>query len=203
MKLYNSIGPNPRLIRLFAAEKGAPLSRVEVDIVAGENRQPAYLAINPTGTTPVIELDDGSRIAETTAICEYLEELFSSPALIGANEKARAHTRMWWRRADQIIVQPLTAGFRGAEGFELFKNRVPCYPDAAEDFKRAAQEGWRWFEAHGEHDQFICGSRCTVVDLLLLCFAEFGEQVGQPIPEDCERLGGWLAMMRERYAGIE
>ncbi|MEH6386829.1 glutathione S-transferase family protein [Pseudomonas profundi] len=203
MKLYNSIGPNPRLIRLFTAEKGVRLSLVEVDIIAGENRQPAYLAVNPTGTTPAIELDDGSQIAETTAICEYLEELLPSPALIGTSEKERAHTRMWWRRADQMIVQPLTAGFRGAEGFELFKNRVPCYPDAAEGFKRAAGEGWRWFEAHSKHNEFICGSRCTVVDLLLLCFADFGEQVGQPIPEDCPHLHAWLARMRKRCIGTD
>ena len=93
MKLYNSIGPNPRLVKMFAAEKGLKLELVEVDIIGGESRQPAYLAINPTGTTPVLAPDGGRPIAETTAICEYLEELQASPPLIGATPAARAEAR--------------------------------------------------------------------------------------------------------------
>lgn len=196
MKLYNSIGPNPRLVRLFAAEKGLSLSLLEVDIMAGENRQQAYLAINPTGTTPVLELDDGTRIAETTAICEYLEEVAPAPALIGTTERERALTRMWWRRIDQMIVQPMTAGFRGAEGLELFRDRVFCYPEAAERFKQEVSQGWSWLESHYTAGKFICGQRRTVVDLSLLCFADFGEQVGQPLPLECERLQEWLIRMR-------
>ena len=132
MKLYNSIGPNPRLVKMFAAEKGIKLDLVEVDIIAGENRQPAWQAINPTGTTPVLELDSGVRIAETAAICEYLEDRFPDPALIGATPEARAVTRMWWRRTDLIVVQPMTTGFRGAEGLPLFQGRVRCLPQAAD-----------------------------------------------------------------------
>lgn len=203
MKLYNSIGPNPRLVRLFSAEKGVPLSLVEVDIITGENRQSAYLAINPTGTTPVLELDNGLRIAETTAICEYLEECFPLPALIGSNELERAQTRMWWRRVDQKIVQPMTAGFRGAEGLELFQNRVACYPEAAQRYKQEAREGWRWLEVQIKGNDFVCGQRRTGVDLLLLCFADFGDQTGQPIPEECKYLQAWLIRMREWGAGVE
>ena len=81
MKLYTSIGPNPRVVKMFAAEKGISLDHVVVDIIAGENRQPAWQAINPTCTTPVLELEGGLRIAETTAICEYLEEFRPAPAL--------------------------------------------------------------------------------------------------------------------------
>lgn len=203
MKLYSSIGPNPRLVRLFAAEKDVPLSLVEVDIIAGENRTSAYLAINPTGTTPVLELDHGVRIAETTAICEYLEECFPVPALIGSNELERAQTRMWWRRVDQRIVQPMTAGFRGAEGLELFRNRVTCYPEAAQRYKQEAREGWIWLEEQMKENDFICGQRRTGVDLLLLCFADFGDQAGQPIPEECKSLQAWLMKMRECFSGIE
>ena len=203
MKLYSSIGPNPRLVRLFAAAKGVSLPLVEVDIMAGENRQPDYLTINPTGTTPVLELDDGSRIAETTAICEYLEEICPEPALIGITAQQRAHTRMWWRRVDQMIVQPMTAGFRGAEGLELFQSRVTCYPEAAQGYKQEAREGWIWLETQVKGNDFICGQRRTGVDLLLLCFADFGDQTGQPIPEECRYLHSWLIKMREWCAGIE
>lgn len=199
MKLYSSIGPNPRLVRLFAAAKGLSLPLVEVDIMAGENRQSDFLKINPTGTTPVLELDEGKRIAETTAICEYLEELHPEPRLIGATASERARTRMWWRRVDQMIVQPMTAGFRGAEGLELFQSRVVCYPEVSERYKQEARNGWLWLEGQlTEGRPFLCGQRLTVVDLLLLCFADFGEQVGQRLSdEESPCLGRWLAGMRE------
>lgn len=196
MKLYNSIGPNPRLVKMFAAEKGIKLDLVEVDIIAGENRQPAWQAINPTGTTPVLELDSGVRIAETAAICEYLEDRFPDPALIGATPEARAVTRMWWRRTDLIVVQPMTTGFRGAEGLPLFQGRVRCLPQAAADLKQATQEGLAWFEAQLGDKPYIAGDALTVADLQLFCFVEFGDKVGQGLNPAHLRLAAW----RERIA---
>lgn len=196
MKLYNSIGPNPRLVKMFAAEKGIQLDLVEVDIVAGENRQPAWQAINPTGTTPVLELDSGVCIAETAAICEYLEDRFPDPALIGATPEARAVTRMWWRRTDLIVVQPMTTGFRGAEGLPLFQGRVRCLPQAADDLKQATQEGLAWFEAQLGDKPYIAGDALTVADLQLFCFVEFGDKVGQGLNPAHLRLAAW----RERIA---
>ena len=196
MKLYISIGPNPRLVKMFAAEKGIKLDLVEVDIIAGENRQPAWQAINPTGTTPVLELDSGVRIAETAAICEYLEDRFPDPALIGATPEARAVTRMWWRRTDLIVVQPMTTGFRGAEGLPLFQGRVRCLPQAADDLKQATQEGLAWFEAQLGDKPYIAGDALTVADLQLFCFVEFGDKVGQGLNPAHLRLAAW----RERIA---
>ena len=197
MKLYNSIGPNPRLVRLFAAAKGLSLPLVEIDIMAGENRQPAYLAINPTGTMPVLELDDGTRIAETTAICEYLEDVCPEPVLIGSTAQQRANTRMWWRRVDQMVVQPMTTGFRGAEGLEMFQNRVTCYPEVSERYKQEARNGWLWLEAQlADDSNYICAEHMTVVDIVLLCFAHFGELVGQPLPVECANLQQWLPAMQ-------
>ncbi len=196
MKLYNSIGPNPRLVKMFAAEKGIKLDLVEVDIIAGENRQPAWQAINPTGTTPVLELDSGVCIAETAAICEYLEDRFPDPALIGATPEARAVTRMWWRRTDLIVVQPMTTGFRGAEGLPLFQGRVRCLPQAADDLKQATQEGLAWFEAQLGDKPYIAGDALTVADLQLFCFVEFGDKVGQGLNPAHLRLAAW----RERIA---
>src|SRR4051812_26888424 len=147
MKLYNSIGPNPRLVRIFAAEKGVTLPRVEVDILAAaENRREPYLSLNPLGATPVLLLDDGTVLAETVAICEYLEETCTGPRLIGATPEQRALTRMWVRRVEHLVKDPMTAGFRGAEGLDLFRDRVPCLPQASVDFKRIAQQGLDWFE---------------------------------------------------------
>lgn len=204
MKLYHSIGPNPRLVRLFAVAKGLSLPLHEIDILAGENRQPEYLRVNPTGTTPVLELDDGVCIAETIAICEYLEELYPEPVLIGQTPQERADTRMWLRRVEQMIVQPMTSGFRGAEGLELFQNRVVCYPEVSERYKQDARSGWLWLEAQlADGRSHICGERMTVVDVFLLSFAEFGEAVGQPLPEQCLRLHQWLTGMQEWAEKIE
>lgn len=196
MKLYTSIGPNPRLVKMFAAEKGIPLELVNVDIIAGENRQPAWQAINPTGTTPVLETDDGLRIAETVAICEYLEERFPASPLIGATPEARAITRMWWRRVDLLVVQPMTAGFRGAEGLPLFQDRVRCLPQAADDLKQTARDGLAWLEAQLGDRPYLTGEALSVADLLLFCFVEFGAQVGQGLDPAGFRLAAW----RERIA---
>ncbi|MCY1267147.1 Glutathione S-transferase [compost metagenome] len=199
MKLFNSIGPNPRLVRLFAAEKGIALPLQDIDIIAGDNRQADFLRLNPTGTTPTLLLDDGRAIAETTAVCEYLEELHPVPALIGATAEERAETRMWWRRVDLAVVQPMTTGFRGAEGFELFRNRVQCFPQVAGEMKQSARDGLQWLEAQLGDGPYICGQRLTVVDLLLLSFLDFADLVGQGLDENaCPRLARWLADMRAR-----
>lgn len=198
MKLYNSIGPNPRLVKMFAAEKGLKLELVEVDIIGGESRQPAYLAINPTGTTPVLAPDGGRPIAETTAICEYLEEMQAAPPLIGATPAARAEARMWWRRVDLLVVQPMTAGFRGAEGLPLFQDRVVCLPQAADDLKRTAQQGLAWLEAQIGDKPYIAGDALTVADLLLFCFVEFGEKVGQGLDPAHVHLTAWRERMAAR-----
>ena len=91
MKFFNSMGPNPKLVRMFAAEKGIELPEtVEVDLMGGENRRPPYTDRNPAGQLPCLELDDGSTIAETVAICEYLEELHPEKPLIGSTPEERA-----------------------------------------------------------------------------------------------------------------
>ena len=198
MKLYQSIGPNPRLVRMFLIEKGIELPTIDVDIIAGENRQPPFLAINPAGATPVLMLDSGEALAETTAICEYLEELHPQPSLIGATPEARARTRMWTRRIDLAIVQPMTNGFRAAEGLGLFKDRVHCLPQAADDLKATAREGLAWLEGLLGDRPFIAGDALTLADIVLYSFLEFGALVGQGRDPGHARLAAWHARMAQR-----
>ena len=181
MKLYTSIGPNPRVVRMFMAERGIELPRIEVDIRGGENRQPDYLAKNPAGQAPALELDDGSYVTEITAICEYLDEKFPGPSLIGATPEERGETRMWTRRIDLNICEPLANGFRFAEGLKMFQNRIHCIPQAADDLKQVAQRNLTWLNGLMEGKSFVCGERLTLADLLLFCMLDFGAQVGQPI----------------------
>ena len=126
MKFYNSIGPNPRVVRMFMAEKGLNVPTQDVDLMAGDNRKPDHLARNPHGQMPALELDNGTYVCEITAICEYLEDTNPKPALIGATAEEKAETRMWTRRVDLNIVEPLTNGFRFSQGLRLFQNRIVC-----------------------------------------------------------------------------
>lgn len=198
MLLYTSIGPNPRLVRMFIREKGLAIAETPVDILAGENRHQPYLSINPAGEIPALQLDDGTALAETTAICEYLEERHPDPALIGTTPEARARTRMWWRRVDLKVVQPMTQGFRGAEGLDLFRNRVHCLPMAADELKATAREGLAWLEAQLDDRPFLAGGRLTVADLLLFSFLEFGALVGQGLDRRHRRLAAWHERMALR-----
>jgi len=182
MLLYDSIGPNPRVVRMFAAERGVTLPSTKVDLRGGENRREPFLAKNPSGQLPALELDNGMVLAEITAICEYLDEI--GPAgrtLIGATPEERAETRMWVRRIDLNILEPMANGFRFAEGLKLFESRIRVMPQAAADLKLLAQEKLRWLDGLIAGREFVCGNRLTLADVLLFVFLDFGKTVGQPV----------------------
>ena len=184
MKLFNSMGPNPHVVRMFIAEIGIDIETIEIDLMGGENRQDAYLKKNPSGQLPALELDDGSFLAEITVICEYLDELNGHTNLIGTNPQERAETKMWTRRIDLQIIEPLTNGFRYAEGYDLFKDRLHLIPDAADDLKAIAQERLAWLDKQLEGKEFICGERFSLADIMFYCFLHFGSTVGQSINPD-------------------
>ncbi len=147
MKFYNSVGPNPRMVRMFMAEKGFDVPKVEVDLRGGENRREPYLDINPAGQCPALELDDGTVLAEITAICEYVDEKKKdTPSLIGDTPEERAKTRMWTRRIDLNIVEPGANGFRFAEGLKMFQSRIRCIPEAADGLKATARDKLVWLD---------------------------------------------------------
>jgi glutathione S-transferase len=198
MKLINSVGPNPKVVRMFMAERGVNVETVDIDLMAGENRQPDYLTKNPSGTTPALQLDDGSFIAEITAICEYLDDKHGNTDLIGTTPEARAETRMWSRRIDLQILENLANGFRYSEGLQLFQSRLHCIPQAADDLKALTQERLTWLDGQMDGKQFVCGDRFTLADILLFCFLEFGEQVGQPINTANKNISAWYAKVKQR-----
>jgi glutathione S-transferase len=197
MKLFQSIGPNPRAVKIFVAEKGLDIPRVEVDLPAGENRQPPHLARNPSGQTPTLELDDGVCLAEITAICEYLEEKKPNPPLIGSTPEERAQTRMWTRRVDIRICEPMANGFRFGEGLPMFRDRVHCVPEASAGLKAIAQNGEQWLETQFK-GPWICGERFTMADIVLFSFIEFGGMVGQPLAPGLPKLAAWVDRVKAR-----
>jgi glutathione S-transferase len=198
MKLYTSMGPNPHVVRMFAAEKGLSLELEPVDLMAGENRQAGHLARNPAGQLPALELPDGSFLAEILPICEYLEELHPTPALIGATPEARAKTRMWTRRIDLNICEPMANGFRFSEGLPLFKDRLHCIPQASDDLKAVAQKWLTWLDGEIEGRAFVAGDALTLADILLFCFLDFGAAVGQPINPDNKNVSALYARIKAR-----
>ncbi|HYR65981.1 MAG TPA: glutathione S-transferase family protein [Reyranella sp.] len=199
MKLYNSIGPNPRMVRMFMAEKGFDVPRVDVDLLRGENRREPYLMANPSGQCPALELDDGTVLAEITAICEYVDEKKKdTPSLIGDTPEERAKTRMWTRRIDLNIVEPGINGFRFAEGIKLFQNRVRCLPEAADGLKATARDKLAWLDGLLGSKPFIAGDKLTMADILLFAFVDFFGTVGQPLSPDCKNLTAWFGRLKAR-----
>ncbi|HEY5071795.1 MAG TPA: glutathione S-transferase family protein [Caulobacteraceae bacterium] len=198
MKFYNSIGPNPRVVKMFMAEKGLEIPREEVNLMAGENRQAPYVAKNPSGQMPALELEDGFVLAETTAICEYLEELHPDPPLIGSNARERAETRMWVRRIDLNIVEPMANGFRFSQGLALFKDRIRCIPQAADELKATARDKLTWLDSQIAGRAFVVGARFTLADILLYAFLDFGAQVGQPLDPQNKNLAAWFERVKAR-----
>ena len=198
MKFYTGMGPNPRVVRIFMAEKGIEIPLEQVDLLAGENRRPPYTDKNPAGQLPCLELDDGSHLAEITAICEYLEEIQPEPPLIGTTPEERAQTRMWMRRIDLNILEPLANGFRFGEGLGIFKDRIHVIPQAADDLKEIAREQLEWLNGMIEGREFIAGDRFTLADVLLFGFLEFGATVGQSLDAKLENLPGWYTRVASR-----
>jgi glutathione S-transferase len=199
MKLYNSGGPNPHTVRMFMAEKGLDVPRIEVDLRGGENRREPYLSINPAGQTPALELDDGTVLTEITAICEYVDELKrDTPSLIGDTPEERARTRMWARRIDLNILEPATNGFRFSQGLKMFQNRVRCIPQAADELKATARDKLVWLDGLMGAKHFIAGDRLTMADILLFAFLDFMNKVGQPLDPGLKNLGAWFARMKAR-----
>jgi glutathione S-transferase len=165
--------------------------------MGGANRREPYTSRNPFGQLPSLELDDGRVIAETDVICEYLEELHPEPALIGRTPLERAEERMWRRRVELHVTEPLANGFRYAEGRKLFEGRIRLIPQAADDLKTLAREGLARLDGLIAGRPFIAGDRLTLADIVLFAFLDFGASVGQKLDPANRNLAAWF----ERVAG--
>ena len=198
MLYFDSIGPNPKVVRMFMAERGVTGIPTEtIDLRGGENRREPFLSKNPSGQCPALALDNGSVLAEITAICEYLDEVGpAGKTLIGSTPEERAETRMWTRRVDLNILEPMANGFRFAEGLKLFENRIRCIPQASDDLKKTAQEKLTWLDGLSAGRKYICGDRLTLADILLFCFLDFFAGIKQPINPDNKNIVAWYERMK-------
>jgi len=198
MKLYDSLGPNPRGVRMFLLEKGIELRKVEIDLLGAENRGAAYCAKNPAGQLPALELDDGRVLGETVVIMEYLEDGHPQPALIGSTPVEKAETRMWQRRVELGITEHLYNGFRYGEGIDLFRSRMRVLPEASDGLKAIVRDKLAWLDDLMSGQRFIVGDRFTIADIILYVALDFGAGVGQPMDDRLRNLGTWFERVASR-----
>ena len=198
MKFFNSIGPNPRVVKMFMLEKGIELPFEEIDLMAGDNRKEAFLKINPAGQLPALQLDNGDVITEISVISEYLEDTHLTPPLFGSTPEEKAETRMWTRRVDLNICEPMASGFRYSEGLPMFKDRMRCLPEAADGLKAIARDKIEWLDGLMAGKQFLCGDRLTYADIHLFCFIDFGHVIGQPLDPKNANVAKWYEGMKAR-----
>ena len=176
MKIYNSsTAPNPRRVRIFLAEKEIAVPYEEVDIGKAVNRGPEFRKKNPLAAVPVLELDDGTCISESVAICRYFEELRPNPALFGVGAKDRAIVDMWNRRMEFVLLQPIADAFR--QRHEFFKGRIRQVPEYAEAQRLNAEDGLKWLNEELATRPFIAGDTFSIADITAMVADRFRQSV--------------------------
>jgi len=204
MKLYDcATAPNPRRVRIFLAEKGIAVPTVQVDLRNGEQFTPEFRAINPECTVPVLEFDDGRRIAEVVAICTYFEAIQPDPALMGADAQDRAIVAAWQHRAEREGLWVVADAFRNAA--RGLKGRALPGPDDYEQIPALAERGraraTRFFEVLDRalaDRAFIAGDRYSIADISALVMVDFAGWIKLTIPEGCTHLRRWHAAVSAR-----
>lgn len=204
VKLYDAAGPNPHVVRMFLAEKGLDIPSTVLVLGTGDGRSPAHLARNPLGQAPVLETDAGQFISEIVAICEYIEEIQPEPTLIGRTPEERAETRMWARRVDLNICEPLVNGFRfGPAGLLGHRARFPGAFEASAASRRVAHANLAWLNGQMSGQDYLCGQRFSFADITLFAFVNHGIQVGQLLEPDWTALTAWFERVRSRPSATE
>lgn len=201
MLLYDAHSPAPRCLRMFILEKNLRLPAQKIDVMTGENRQAVYLSANPAGQTPALELDDGSVLAESVAIAEYLEERHPAPVLIGSTPEQRAQTRQWWWRVELNVAEFIHNAYHYAEGLARFETRIPVVPEAAEGLKRVAQDRLCWLDSMFD-GPYLCGERFSAADIWLYVWLDFGLSCGQPFDRKLPRIGPWFERVAARSSAV-
>jgi glutathione S-transferase len=192
MILYSSPNPapNPRRVRIFATEKGIDLPIQDVSLMAREHKSAEHLARNPLGQTPVLELDDGTAISESVAICRYLEALHPAPPLFGESAAEIGTIEMWLRRTEFALGGPVRNYWVNVHPFT-----AKVVPERFEDFGNAsvphAMTAMAVFDAALEKTAYIAGAGFSVADIILLTTLDFADFIGLAIPETLINLHRW------------
>ena len=197
MKIIEAKGtPNGRRVRVFLAEKGITVEGVNIDLRAGDNLGAAHRAKNPFGRIPVLELDDGTCIAESVAICRYFEELQPKPPLFGTDAKSKAIVEMWNRRAELNFLMPGAQAFRNITGF--FKDREKISAEWGQISQEAAAEALPLFDAQLGNSTFLAGESFTIADITFGVTLDFLQAVKLQLPFDLPNITRYRAALAAR-----
>lgn len=184
-------GMHPRRVRIFLAEKGVTIERREVDAAGGANSSADFRKLNPLGKLPVLELDDGSTITESLAICRYLESVYPEPPLMGRSPRETALIDMWTLRMEYELSRPIAEVFQHSG--EFYRTRIKQVPEIA-DWSRARVLGtMAWLDAELSQRAFIAGDRYSMADIVAQCAFVLGKATGQRIPAEMANLSRWFA----------
>jgi glutathione S-transferase len=191
-----SAGMHPRRVRIFMAEKGLAIDRREVDAAGGANARPDFLRLNPLGKLPVLELDDGSAIAESLAICRYLEAMRPLPSLMGRTPQASAHIEMWTLRMDHELSQPIALAFVHSSDF--YRGRIEQVPEVASWARGRALQTMTWLDGELAGRNHIAGEDYTFADIVAQCACVLGKAVGLRIAPEMTHLSRWFTQVSAR-----
>ena len=198
MKLYDGgRAPNPRRVRIFLAEKGLSLPLVFIDMAKGEHQSADFTAKNPAQRIPALELDDGTMIAESVAICRYFEETNPAPPLFGTGAKERAIVEMWNRQIELGLFNSVAAAFRHAHPFMAAMEK-PQIPAWAEVNRARVEDQLRLIDAQLSRHTFVTGETYTIADITCQVAVDFMKLPKLSIPEDCANLRRWHALVSAR-----
>ena len=192
--LYSAVGPSARTVRFFIAEKAISIAQQEVNVLAGENLSEELLALNPGRQLPFMALADGFILAESLAICEYLDETYPEKTLIGTTAQERAETRMWCRRIDLRIMEPAIQGTKASDAYEFFKDRYYLVVKGAKELKILSQKNLVWLDEQLGDKPYICGDRFTLADIQLYSFLDFTNS----LPKELTALNRWFKTISQR-----
>jgi glutathione S-transferase len=197
MKLYDfTLAPSPRRVRIFLAEKGIDVELVQVDIMRNANRTPEFYKRNPLGAIPILELDDGSCLSESVAICRYFEEVQPEPPLFGFGASERAIIEMWNRRIELEIFAPV--GHVWSHLSKISEGRGRRIPQLGEIQKGAAIERIAWLDTELGNRAFIAGDRYSIADITALCMIDFARTVEIRIQPEQTNLARWYREVSSR-----
>jgi len=203
VKLYDSLrAPNPRRVRWFLAEKGAEdqVEIIDVSIFKGEHRQPDYLGKAGLANVPMLEMDDGTAITESVAICRYLESVFPEPNMFGRDPKEVAVIEMWCRRTEMMLATPLMMTVRHSHpALAALEKQIP---EIAETNRAGATRTMKFFDRRLAESEFIAGDRITMADILAATSIDFSRMAKFRIPEEMSHAARWYAAMMARPAAL-
>jgi len=198
MKLYgeDNPAPNPRRVRMFLAEKGLDIPQHRVPLRERAHKAPEFMAKNSLGQVPALELDDGTVIAESVAICRYFEALHPDPPLFGRTAQEKALVDMWTRRIEFQLMAPIGQFWRHAHPFTA--SLLTQHKAFGESNREHAERAFRWLDRELEGKAFIAGEAFTIADIVALSTIDFGKFIGIIPPEDCANLADWHARVSAR-----